>query len=58
MTYIIEVPEEHLLIIGAALNELPYRVAAPVVQGLQAQVTAQEKERAEEEAHAPHVVDD
>jgi hypothetical protein len=37
----IALEEEHLRVIAAALNELPYRIARPVMAELEAQVAAQ-----------------
>ena len=36
----LELTQEQLQIIGAALNELPYRVAAPLIAEINRQITA------------------
>src|SRR5437867_2032081 len=43
-TYKIELTEKQLQVLSAALNEIPYRLAAPVMADLQRQITAQEQE--------------
>ena len=37
--------DQHLQIIGAALAELPYRVAAPVMDEINRQIAAQQDEK-------------
>lgn len=43
--------DQQLQIIGAALAELPYRVAAPVMADIERQIVEQQKQSPEE---APH----
>ena len=38
----LELTQEQLQIIGAALNELPYRVAAPLIAEINRQLAAQQ----------------
>lgn len=38
----LDLTQEHLQIIGAALGEMPYRVAAPVIAEINRQIAAQE----------------
>lgn len=38
----LKLTEDHLRIIGAALNELPYRVAAPLIAEINRQLAAQQ----------------
>lgn len=38
----LELTHEQLQLIGAALNELPYRVAAPLIAEINRQITAQQ----------------
>ena len=45
----LELTQEQLQLIGAALNELPYRVAAPLIAEINRQITAQQSKP--EEAH-------
>ena len=40
--YILTLTDQQLQIIGAALSELPYRVAAPVVAEINRQIAAQQ----------------
>lgn len=42
--------EQDVAVIGEALGNLPYRVAAPVVARMNAQITAQTRKAAEERA--------
>lgn len=44
--YIVKLGENDLKVIAAALNEFPYRVAAPVMDSLKAQVAAIQKRHA------------
>lgn len=39
--------DQQLQIIGAALAELPYRVAAPVMEEIRRQIEAQQREEAQ-----------
>ena len=39
----LKLTEDHLRIIGAALSEMPYRVAAPVLAEINRQIAAQQK---------------
>ena len=41
----LELTQEQLQIIGAALSELPYRLAAPVIAEINRQIAEQEKEK-------------
>ena len=43
----LELTQEQLQIIGAALSELPYRLAAPVIAEINRQIEEQEKEKLE-----------
>ena len=48
MTYTLQVTEEQLVIIDRALQEMPFRVAAPVVHDLNRQIAEQQaKQNAE-----------
>lgn len=38
----LKLTEDHLRIIGAALSEMPYRVAAPLIAEINRQITAQQ----------------
>ena len=40
----LELTQEQLQIIGAALSDLPYRVAAPVLAEINRQIAAQQKD--------------
>lgn len=44
----LELAQEHLQIIGAALSELPYRVAAPVVAEINKQIAAQQEPKTDD----------
>ncbi|WP_189605703.1 hypothetical protein [Mesorhizobium sp. M4B.F.Ca.ET.017.02.2.1] len=39
----IELTDEQMNIIGSALADLPYKVAAPVINAIQIQLTAEDK---------------
>ena len=39
----LELTQEHLQIIGAALAELPFRVAAPVIEEINRQIAEQQR---------------
>lgn len=39
----LDLPPEHLQIIGAALAELPFRVAAPVIEEINRQIAEQQR---------------
>ena len=41
----LELTQEQLQIIGAALSEMPYRVAAPMIAEINRQIAEQEKEK-------------
>ncbi len=43
MTYTVKVTEADLRVIAAALQELPYKLSAPLLAALQAQVNEQDK---------------
>lgn len=43
MTYTLTLTEQHLQIIAAGLGELPMKIAAPMVQEIQKQVSEQAK---------------
>jgi hypothetical protein len=45
MTYTITTTSENMRIIGGALAELPFRIAAPVISDLQRQVSEQDAAR-------------
>ena len=47
-TFTLVVSEEQINIIGAALAELPFKVAAPMVQELQKQVNEQQQVKADD----------
>lgn len=40
-TFLIELNEQHLQVLGAALGEVPFRVAEPVVRQLNEQIQKQ-----------------
>lgn len=42
MNFNLTLTDQHLQIIGAALAELPYRVAAPVMDEINTQIAAQQ----------------
>jgi hypothetical protein len=48
MTYTITLTQEQWAVIGAALAEMPFKHAAPVVAELNKQVAEQQKPKAEE----------
>lgn len=45
----LELTQEQLQIIGAALSEMPYRVAAPMIAEINRQIAEQEKDKEEPE---------
>lgn len=45
----LDLTEEHLQIIGAALSEMPYRVAAPVIAEINKQLAEQQGEAADKQ---------
>ena len=45
----LDLSEEHLHVIGAALAELPYKVAAPVIMEMNRQIMAQMEPPQEQE---------
>ena len=47
----LELTQEQLQIIGAALAELPYRISAPLIAEIERQIVEQQKQPLEE---APH----
>lgn len=50
----IELTHEQMTVIGAALAELPYKIAAPVISAIQKQITAKgEQDPAKEQNEAP-----
>ena len=52
MTYTITLTQDQLNVIAAALGEMPMKIAAPVVQELNKQISAQMKPQAVEQKEA------
>lgn len=57
--YTVQLTDEQLRVVGAGLGEVPYKLAKPVIEAIQAQVNEQEAawRKAREEAALPKDVD-